>query len=580
MAKYDEDEYLTELILKETEADVTRVYTQAAEEVQNKLKKYLENFETKDRIKRDQLLKGEITKEEYAYWRTGQIAIGQRWEEMRDTLAQDLHNANNIARSIVNGHTPDVYALNHNYSTFRIEKESMLDTSYTLYDRYTVERLIKDQPELLPRPGARMNERIAAGKDIAWQKGQIQSVMTQSILQGESIPNISRRIARTMGESNRKSTIRYARTAVTGAQNAGRVDAYKRAEKMGIEVEQEWLATLDKRTRDPHRELDGQRVSAGHPFLIDGYKIKYPGDPSAPGYLIWNCRCTLVPVVKNVDQSNAPRNNKLGGMTYNEWKHEHDRPIEVTIPGVQGEIGRATTVEEVNAIMNSQGWFRELNYTNADGTRGVSMADLTGCDLESAKSIASSYQQVFEKYPQLKGKLDAPDAHPIGMKDNTYAWCYTRDNGKVQVNPNRYGNWNELVQRYARDVSTNWHPPGTTAESIITHELGHSIDGLLAKKGVIGGYTKSGEFRMASSSLKQLVMRKAATLDPDIAEELEIDKWLKDNATVQHHVSRYAAENNAEWFAECFAEYITSAHPRTVATVFGKELERLLGKLT
>jgi SPP1 gp7 family putative phage head morphogenesis protein len=318
--------YETELILRETEADVARVYRQATDEVEKKLEEYLRKFKVKDQIKREQLKAGEITKAEYDYWRTGQIAIGKRWTEMKDTLAQDLHNANNLARSIVQGHMPEVYAVNHNYATFQVEKDSLVDTSYTLYDRQTVERLIRDQPDLLPPPGQRMKERIAAGKDIAWQRGHIQSVMTQSILQGESIPHIAQRIARTMGESNRKSTVRYARTATTGAENAGRVDAYKRAEDMGIELEQEWLATLDSRTRDSHRDMDGESVKVGETFSNG---CRYPGDPRGPAAEIWNCRCTLVSRVEGVNQSDAPRNSNLGDMSYEEWKQgvEHTEKI-------------------------------------------------------------------------------------------------------------------------------------------------------------------------------------------------------------------------------------------------------------
>lgn len=233
----DQGHIETERILRETEADVRRVYRQAVDETQKKLEDYLRRFEVKDNVKREQLARGEITAKEYADWKKGQILIGQRWEEMRDTLAQDLHNSNTIARSIVQGHIPEAYAVNHNYATFQIEKGSMLDTSYTLYDRQTVERIIRDQPELLPPPGKDLQKRIAANKDIAWQRGQIQSVTLQSILQGESIPKMARRIAREMGETNYESAVRYARTAITGAQNAGRVDAYKRAEEMGIDLE-------------------------------------------------------------------------------------------------------------------------------------------------------------------------------------------------------------------------------------------------------------------------------------------------------------------------------------------------------
>ena len=589
----DDGHYLTELILRETEADVNRVYRQAVDEVSKKLDEYLRKFKVKDLIKQQQLQRGEITLAEYNYWKTGQIAIGQRWEEMKNTLAQDLHNANNLARSVVKGHMPDVYAVNHDYATFQVEKESLVDTSYTLYNRQAVERLIRDQPDVLPEPGLKMREKLAANKDIAWQRGQIQSVMTQTILQGESIPNMAKRICTTLGEKNRKAAIRYARTATTSVQNAGRVDAYKRAQGMGIDLEQEWLATLDKRTRHEHRFLDGQHVKVGEPFHVDGYEIKFPGDPEAPGYLIWNCRCTLVPRVDGVDQSNAPRNSKLGNMSYDEWKHEHDKPMEVSIPGVQGDIGRATSVQEVNNIMNNQGWWRsekvqgpmkwvegKIEY-GPDTLVQLTKADLTGVDLESAKSIASSYQRVFDRYPQLKGKFDAPHAHPVKMKDNTYAWCWYR-NGQVEVNPKRYNNWTKIFRSYEDDVISGWHPKGTTAESIITHELGHAVDALLARQGVLGGYTLSGEYRMASSSLKQTIMNRVAKKYPDSlpGQTMYLHSGKEGvKHAISDGLSRYATKNPQEWFAESFAEYLTSASPREIATEFGLELEKLLEKI-
>lgn len=258
-------------------------------DTEEKLADYMRRFEIKDEKWRAMVASGEKTAKEYQQWRTGQIMMGKRWADMRDALAEDYHNANLIARSVVNGYIPEVYAINHNFATYQIERVARVDTSYTLYSRESVERILREEPEILPPPGKRMTARIAAGKDIAWQEGQIQSVMMQGILQGESIPNLSKRIARTMGESNHASTIRYARTAVTGAQNAGRMDAYKRAENMGIDVQKTWVATLDGRTRHEHRMLDRQTKPVDEPFEVDGYEIMFPGDPSAEGFLIWNC---------------------------------------------------------------------------------------------------------------------------------------------------------------------------------------------------------------------------------------------------------------------------------------------------
>lgn len=330
----------TDATLKDIEAKIAKEYRQAVKDTQAKLDDYLRRFEIKDKKWRLMVANGEKTEEEYKKWRTGQIMIGKRWEEMRDTLAQDYHNANAIARSIVDGYMPDVYALNHNYGTFEVESGALVDTSYTLYDRQTVERILRDNPDLLPPPGRNLQQRIAAGLDIKWQEGQIQSVTLQSILQGESIPTMAKRIARTMGETNHKATIRYARTAVTGAENAGRIDAYQRAEKMGIDMVQEWRATLDMRTRHSHRQMDGEKQRVGVKFSNG---CEYPGDPNGPPWEIWNCRCAIRGVVKGLEpQARKYRSlEDIEGMTYEEWKASKiEKPQRITAQEEKGEAMR------------------------------------------------------------------------------------------------------------------------------------------------------------------------------------------------------------------------------------------------
>ena len=84
--------------------------------------------------------------------------------------------------------------------------------------------------------------------------------MTSSILQGRSLRGIADDLPQRITTMDRASAIRTARTAFTGAQNAGRMDSYAAAEKMGIKLKKEWLATLDGRTRHSHAALDGEMV--------------------------------------------------------------------------------------------------------------------------------------------------------------------------------------------------------------------------------------------------------------------------------------------------------------------------------
>ena len=317
----------TEEVLKEIEKRISEEYAKAEREVAKTLDDYLEKFRVKDELKLKALDNGMITEEEYKQWRVGQIMMGQRWAEMRDTLAQDFTNADKIARSIAFGHMPEVYAINFDYGTFQVEKGSLIDTSYTLYDRNALEELVKNEDSFIPAPGRKVSRDIKEGKALAWNKKQVQSAMMQGLLQGESIPKLATRVANTVGESDRKAAIRNARTMTTGVQNAGRVASYDRANNMGIETRKQWLATLDNRTRHWHASLDGEVVDNDMPFENEYGEIMYPGDPSADPANIYNCRCTLIASIKgferDVSDMNLRHDDHLEDMTYEEWREGH-----------------------------------------------------------------------------------------------------------------------------------------------------------------------------------------------------------------------------------------------------------------
>lgn len=306
----------TDEMIEEIRRRVSREYLRAYEEAEEKLADYLRRFEAKDRIHAEAVRRGEETEDDYREWRRGQILVGRRWRELVDTLAEDYRSADRIAASIVSGYLPDAYAINHDYATFQVEQGSNLDTSYTLYDRATVERLLRDRPDLLPAV------KVDGKRDLAWNRRHLASAITQGVLQGEPMDAVARRI-RSVADMDCRAAMRTARTAMTSAQNAGRVDAYRRAEGMGIRVRKQWLATLDGRTRHSHRRLDGEVVGMEENFSNG---LKYPGDPGPGiGSEVYNCRCTLVPVVEGVDPSEGVRHSNLGGVGYERWREGHER---------------------------------------------------------------------------------------------------------------------------------------------------------------------------------------------------------------------------------------------------------------
>lgn len=316
----------TDRILARMEKRIRSEYKQAHKEVTDKLNKHLEAYARKDERKRDQLKRGVITKEQYRQWKVGQIAVGKRWEQLREVLATDYANTNMIARSVVQEHIPEAYAIGHNYATYKLEHDSQIDTNYTLYSKEAVEHLLRmgdrELPlkRLLPLPTVNGESWNAMQNgDIAWNQRQIQSAVLQGILQGDSIGDIASRMQK-VTNMNRASAIRTARTSMTGAENAGRQDAMERASRYGLKVSKTWLATLDERTRESHRALDGTSIPQNEVF---DNGCEYPGDPDGPPEEVWNCRCTLLTEYEGYENTWTDFRNrntdKLGDMTYDEW---------------------------------------------------------------------------------------------------------------------------------------------------------------------------------------------------------------------------------------------------------------------
>ena len=319
MADYGHKE--TDKRLAVMEKRIAKVYADTLAEAKDKLSAVLAEFREFDEKKVQAVADGKLSKKAYTAWRKELIGEEKHLRDMIDVLTEDFTNADKIAMKIVSGEAKDVYALNANYAAYDIEKKTNANLSWTLYDHSTVERLILEEPNLLPLPS------VDVPVDKRWNQKHITAAINRGILLGDPIQDIAKRLV-TVASMDLNAAVRSARTATTAAECAGRIDTYKYAQSIGIELEQEWLATLDGRTRHEHRLLDGQRVAVGEAFHVGGASIRYPGDPQAPGYLIYNCRCTLVSAVKGIDQSDAPRASKLDGMSYEDWKAGKDLELQ------------------------------------------------------------------------------------------------------------------------------------------------------------------------------------------------------------------------------------------------------------
>lgn len=310
---------MTDRRLRELTTRLRVVYQQAASDLYAKQADFIEKHAKRVAKYQAEVDAGLLSQADFDAWMQGQLFQERAWALKRGQLAREMASVDQQAMRMINDGKIDVFCENANYMGFRLDQQTRgAAAGFGLYDRATFTRLVRDNPQLLPMP------EIDEEKDFAWYNRIINDAVTQGILQGESLDEIAQRIALDTNEKSLYAMRRNARTAYTGAQNAGRVEGMRQArDELGIEVKKRWLATLDTHTRDVHADLDGKMADIDEPFDSILGPIMFPGDPSAEPANVYNCRCTLeeVPVKYqwSMDRRDAETGEKVEDMTYKEW---------------------------------------------------------------------------------------------------------------------------------------------------------------------------------------------------------------------------------------------------------------------
>lgn len=508
---------LTEKELKALEKRIYDSYKEAYDGLTDIIKEYFAKFADRDASEKARLDAGDITEEQYKQWRLAQIGRGKRFEALRDKVAERMTNANAAAVAYVNDATPGIYSLNRNFAAYTIEQATG-DVGFDLWDEQTVKRLIVEQPELMPYyPPKRALKR---GIDLAWGKKQITASVTSSILQGKSIKHMADDLQSRIVTMNRDSAIRTARTAVTGAQNAGRMDSYFAAEKMGIKCRKEWMATLDGRTRHSHAVLDGEVVDNDKKFSNG---CRFPGDPQGRQEEIYNCRCTLVSVIAGIDTSRGQRrarnpetgqNDLIENMTYAEWA------------GWKQETGTDRLSIAVEKIRNADK-VSDISRIVQDETK--KLVDLSGMELDLAKEnmeqilrLGDEYGYHFSEIVTTSGRAALGEVKRSGARAEKVSLQYPKK---------YYKDRNSLFAELRKSAAAGESPRlGRRQIGVYTttHEFAHTLSEELTSR--LYGYGEEINFW----------------------DEIETvyNKAKKDKP---EELGKYAFSNQNEFLAECFA---------------------------
>lgn len=411
MSSPDEAHVWTEEKLKELEKRIADVYTQARDEENKSLEEYFAALKKEDEKMKALVEGGKMTEKKYQQWRKQEYLKGDLYTGMRDELAERMTHANEIAIAYVNDATPGIYSINRNWSSYKIESQ-VGDRNFTLFDERTVRRLIVDEPELMPNYPP--NKVVKRNIDIEYGKKQITSTVTSGILQGKSIPEMAKDLQERIPEMNYNSAVRAARTAVTGAENAGRIDQYIAAKKMGIKLKKQWVSTLDGRTRHSHAELDGATIDTSKAF---DNGCQYPGDPNGRPEEVYNCRCTISAILDDSPPQNAQRrarNGKSGRnyvidyTTYQEWEKNKKQAAAAAKPKKQSEkvvdiiaTPQKSSNQEYNElieqIQNKQVTYIPVAMHDGERSEAEIISVISGGDLTDGSCASAAFAYVGQK---------------------------------------------------------------------------------------------------------------------------------------------------------------------------------------
>ena len=388
----------------------------------------------------------------------------------------------------------------------------------------------------------------------------VQSIVAQGILQNKSAYDIAKDLEKYVDPSARKdwewskvypgtrkvvdyNAQRLARTMVSHAYQQAFV---RTTIKNPFITKYQWQAAATERTCEICMERDGQL------FDKDALPLDHP-----------NGMCTYLAVIEDSMDKVADR---LADWAHGETDPELDKWAEdlygkgweqkkeaVKPKGntkatkgttrVSDSVAGMTKIGDINKAVNSAKWFNTKTY-------------FQGLDIEAAQRMVAAYQRIFDRYPQLIGQFPAPN---VGLTSNSsaYASCSTGTTGQITLNKQKFGAWQNLVSAYAKDVRLGFHPEGTTAESILTHEFGHALDGWLVRSGRVHSDTQYASTVLIDRAFEESGMSRSS---------------------VGFKVSSYAKKNDRECFAECFAQGMESEEKSSLTNALFKELDKLIGR--
>lgn len=277
--------------------ELYHIYSDTLKDVKSKLKAYLEEYE------------------DLPYWKQQQTG---RLKQLTDEIVKKLQEVYPQTKTVIENFKQEQFETGYYGGYYTVEESQQADLPIAFLPDDVIRSAVRR-----PVASKTLSERLYKARNRLANRSQ--GAITSGILQGHGYAEIASVIS-SNSEANYRQALRIARTEGGRMRTQARQNSYEEMEKVGCDLQKQWLAALDRKTRKSHGHLDGQRVKIDEFFVSDGFKAIGPRCFGVAGMDI-NCRCTTITIVDGINPDYRRDNEtgeKISFRTYDQWKKDID----------------------------------------------------------------------------------------------------------------------------------------------------------------------------------------------------------------------------------------------------------------
>lgn len=238
-----------------------------------------------------------------------------RITKLEDAIVKEIGKLTGKTNRTLQSSLINMYQDSYLRTAFILENEAKVNLGFTLLNTETIKKVVGNP---FDRIGWKDRNKVNQAEMVRKLKEEI----SNGLIQGKSYRDISKNVKNRLNIGADKS-IRIVQTESHRIKEDSRFEGMKKAESKGVNMKKRWLSTLDSRTRDRHRRLDGETIGIDETYSNG---LMYPGDPRGRAKEVINCRCTQVSIIEGYEPKVRRARDKQGKgeiieyENYEEWR--------------------------------------------------------------------------------------------------------------------------------------------------------------------------------------------------------------------------------------------------------------------